>query len=275
MPHITSANIACGFHAGDPGVMRATVALARAHGVAVGAHPGLHDLAGFGRREMRVSPDEVEDLVAYQVGALAGVAAAQGVRLHARQAARRAVQHGGARASARRRDRARRARRGPVARAVRAVELGARRAPASARGSAVGVARRSPTAATWPTARWRRATAPGGVVADVDAVLRRAAGDGAASRRSTAVDGSAGAADGGHDVRARRHARRGRSSPARLRRRRCSARRHRRARCRALRAASTARTRSRFWSAASARRRILPTIVFGSSVRNSTAAGTL
>lgn len=81
MPHITSANVACGFHAGDPGVMRATVALARSHGVAVGAHPGLRDLAGFGRREMPVAPDEVEDLVAYQVGALAGVAAAQGVRL--------------------------------------------------------------------------------------------------------------------------------------------------------------------------------------------------
>ena len=97
MPHITSANIACGFHAGDPGVMRATVALARAHGVAVGAHPGLRDLAGFGRREMPVSPAEVEDLVAYQIGALAGVAAAQGVRADARQAARRAVQHGRAR----------------------------------------------------------------------------------------------------------------------------------------------------------------------------------
>jgi UPF0271 protein len=81
MPHVTSANIACGFHAGNPGVMRATVALARAYGVAVGAHPGLHDLEGFGRREMRVTPAEVEDLVAYQVGALAGIAAAQGARL--------------------------------------------------------------------------------------------------------------------------------------------------------------------------------------------------
>ena len=81
MPHITSANIACGFHAGDPGVIRATVALARLHGVAVGAHPGLQDPEGFGRREMPVSPQEVEDLVAYQVGALAGMAAAQGVRL--------------------------------------------------------------------------------------------------------------------------------------------------------------------------------------------------
>lgn len=81
MPHITSANVACGFHAGDPGVMRATVALAREHGVAVGAHPGFPDLEGFGRRELHVSPRDVEDFVVYQVGALAAIAAAQGVRL--------------------------------------------------------------------------------------------------------------------------------------------------------------------------------------------------
>jgi 5-oxoprolinase (ATP-hydrolysing) subunit A len=81
MRFITSANVACGFHAGDPGVMRATVALAREHGVAVGAHPGFPDLAGFGRRELQVSPRDVEDFVVYQVGALAGIAAAQGVRL--------------------------------------------------------------------------------------------------------------------------------------------------------------------------------------------------
>lgn len=81
IPAITSANIACGFHAGDPGVMRETVALARAAGVAVGAHPGFPDLAGFGRRDMRCSPQEVEDLVVYQVAALAGVAARQGIRL--------------------------------------------------------------------------------------------------------------------------------------------------------------------------------------------------
>jgi 5-oxoprolinase (ATP-hydrolysing) subunit A len=78
---ITSANVACGFHAGDPGVMRATVALAREHGVAVGAHPGFPDLAGFGRRELQVAPADVEDFVVYQVGALAGIAASQGVRL--------------------------------------------------------------------------------------------------------------------------------------------------------------------------------------------------
>ncbi len=81
MSSITSANVACGFHAGDPGVMRATVALASEHGVAVGAHPGFPDLAGFGRRELQVSPRDVEDFVVYQVGALAGIAAAQGVRL--------------------------------------------------------------------------------------------------------------------------------------------------------------------------------------------------
>lgn len=81
MPSLTSANIACGVHAGDPGVMRRTLQLARTHGVAVGAHPGFPDLQGFGRRDMRLSPQEVEDLVLYQVGALAGIAAAEGMRL--------------------------------------------------------------------------------------------------------------------------------------------------------------------------------------------------
>ena len=81
IPILTSANIACGFHAGDPGVMRATVALAREHGTAIGAHPGFPDLVGFGRRELKATPREVEDLVAYQIGALAAIAAAQGVPL--------------------------------------------------------------------------------------------------------------------------------------------------------------------------------------------------
>ena len=81
MPFITSANVACGFHAGDPGVMRRTVRLAREHGVAVGAHPGLPDLAGFGRREMQVAPQELEDAIVYQVGALAALAAAEGVSI--------------------------------------------------------------------------------------------------------------------------------------------------------------------------------------------------
>lgn len=81
MASISSANVACGFHAGDPGTMRATVALAKASGVAVGAHPGFPDLVGFGRREIKVTPQEVEDFVVYQVAALAGIAASQGVRL--------------------------------------------------------------------------------------------------------------------------------------------------------------------------------------------------
>ena len=81
MDSITSANVACGFHAGDPGAMRETIALARERGVAIGAHPGFQDLVGFGRREMKASATEVEDLVLYQVSALAGMASAQGVRL--------------------------------------------------------------------------------------------------------------------------------------------------------------------------------------------------
>jgi UPF0271 protein len=81
MTSITSANVACGFHAGDPSVLRQTVRLAITHGVAVGAHPGFPDLVGFGRREMQLSPRDVEDLVLYQVAAAAGVAAASGARL--------------------------------------------------------------------------------------------------------------------------------------------------------------------------------------------------
>jgi UPF0271 protein len=81
MASITSANIAAGFHAGDPSVLRATVRLAKAHGVAIGAHPGFPDLAGFGRRELLVSPSEAEDFILYQIAAVAGVAAAEGARL--------------------------------------------------------------------------------------------------------------------------------------------------------------------------------------------------
>ncbi|NYT61300.1 LamB/YcsF family protein [Alcaligenaceae bacterium] len=82
LPYVTSANIACGFHAGDPTVMRKTVAAAIRHGVALGAHPGLPDLAGFGRRNIDISPENAYDIVVVQVGALAGVAASQGGRLH-------------------------------------------------------------------------------------------------------------------------------------------------------------------------------------------------
>src|SRR5690554_2069429 len=82
LPYVTSANIACGFHAGDAATMRKTVAAALRHGVALGAHPGLPDLVGFGRRNMDISAQDVYDIVVIQVGALAAVAASQGGRLH-------------------------------------------------------------------------------------------------------------------------------------------------------------------------------------------------
>lgn len=81
MTSITSASVAAGFHAGDPSVLRQTIRLAKSHGVAVGAHPGFPDLVGFGRREMHVTPADAEDFVLYQIAAVAGVAAAEGVRL--------------------------------------------------------------------------------------------------------------------------------------------------------------------------------------------------
>lgn len=82
MPFITSANIACGFHAGDPATIRSTVRLAADKGVAIGAHPSLPDLMGFGRRAMRISPQELYDLVIYQAGAVEAFARAAGARLH-------------------------------------------------------------------------------------------------------------------------------------------------------------------------------------------------
>jgi len=81
IPHITSANIACGFHGGDPGVMRKTISLARQYGVEVGAHPGFPDLIGFGRRNVDASLEEMQDDVVYQMGALQAFAISQGLRL--------------------------------------------------------------------------------------------------------------------------------------------------------------------------------------------------
>jgi 5-oxoprolinase (ATP-hydrolysing) subunit A len=81
MPYISSANIACGAHAGDPATMRATCDLAAEHGVQIGAHVALPDLIGFGRRRMAVSPDEVRDLVTFQLGALHAFAAVAGARV--------------------------------------------------------------------------------------------------------------------------------------------------------------------------------------------------
>jgi UPF0271 protein len=82
MPYISSANIACGFHAGDPATIRKTVRLALDNGVAVGAHPSLPDLMGFGRRTMRISPQDMYDLVVYQAGAVEAFARAAGAKLH-------------------------------------------------------------------------------------------------------------------------------------------------------------------------------------------------
>jgi len=81
MPHITSANVACGVHAGSPAVMRETVLLAREHGVAVGAHPSFPDREGFGRRDLQLPPQQIEDMVVCQIEALAAIAAEEGVQL--------------------------------------------------------------------------------------------------------------------------------------------------------------------------------------------------
>ena len=81
IPHITSANVACGYHASDPVVMEKTVALCKTHSVAVGAHPGFPDLMGFGRREMRLSPGEAKACMLYQMGALEAFCRAAGVKL--------------------------------------------------------------------------------------------------------------------------------------------------------------------------------------------------
>ncbi|GAB6386739.1 5-oxoprolinase subunit PxpA [Stutzerimonas marianensis] len=81
MPFIDCANIACGFHASDPQIMRRTVALAVQHGVRIGAHPAYPDLVGFGRRSMACSPDEVENMLLYQIGALDGICRAEGTQV--------------------------------------------------------------------------------------------------------------------------------------------------------------------------------------------------
>ncbi|MBA7526995.1 5-oxoprolinase subunit A [subsurface metagenome] len=79
--YITSSNIACGFHAGDPNVMSYTVKLAKENNVAIGAHPGFPDLQGFGRRKMDIPPKEIKNLITYQIGALQAIAKAEGMSL--------------------------------------------------------------------------------------------------------------------------------------------------------------------------------------------------
>ncbi|NRR20408.1 LamB/YcsF family protein [Brevibacillus sp. MS2.2] len=82
LSYITSVNVACGFHAGDPATMRKTVRMAVEAGVAIGAHPGFADLIGFGRRNMEISPEEAYDLVVYQIGALQAFVRAEGGVMH-------------------------------------------------------------------------------------------------------------------------------------------------------------------------------------------------
>jgi UPF0271 protein len=188
MASITSANVACAFHAGDPALMRRTVRLARAAGVAVGAHPGLPDLAGFGRREIPVSPEEVEDMVLYQVGALAAIASSEGVRL------RHVKPHGALYNMAARDRRLADA----IARAVRAFdpllilfglagsEILRAGAAAGLSAAAEGFADRAyePDGSLTPRSR------PGAVVHDVDTVVRRGVRM-AAEGTVIATDGSA------------------------------------------------------------------------------------
>jgi UPF0271 protein len=81
-PYLTSVNLACGFHAGDPLTMHASVKLAARHGLAIGAHPGFRDLVGFGRRDLAVSPDEIAADVLYQIGALDAFVTLEGLALH-------------------------------------------------------------------------------------------------------------------------------------------------------------------------------------------------
>ena len=151
--------------------------------------PGFPDLVGFGRRELRASPREVEDLVLYQIGALAAIAASEGVAARARQGARRALQHGGARSRAGRRDRPRRRSRSirslilfglPGSELLRAGEA------AGLRVASEGFADR----AYEPDGSLAPRTAPGSVIHDPDEVVARARSHGRPTVEVTATDGS-------------------------------------------------------------------------------------
>jgi UPF0271 protein len=174
LPFVTSANIACGFHAGNPTIMASTVQLSRRHGVAVGAHPGFQDLEGFGRRDMHLSIAELENLVAYQIGALAGVASTEGVRLsHVKP-------HGAlynmAARSAEMAD--------AIARAVRAVDaslvlFGLSGSQLIAAGERAGLRVASEVFADrgyWPDGSLAPRGTPGALVTEVEDVVRRALG---------------------------------------------------------------------------------------------------
>jgi UPF0271 protein len=187
LPFVTSASVACGFHAGDPGTMRRTVEAAAARGLAVGAHPGLPDLQGFGRRAMAVSPEEAYEMVVYQVGALQGFAAAAGIRLQ------HVKPHGALYNMAAARDDLADA----VARAVRDVDPGlALFALSGSRlveaGRALGLRTASEAFADRgyaPDGSLLPRSEPGAIVADPEEVVRRALGM-AREGRVRAVDGA-------------------------------------------------------------------------------------
>ena len=187
LPFVSSANVACGFHAGNPAVMRITVQLARRYGVAVGAHPGFQDLEGFGRREIRLSTPELETLVAYQIGALAGVAAAEGVRLSH-------VKPHGALYNMAARDAGMA---DAIARAVRAVDaslvlFGLSGSELVAAGDRAGLRVASEVFADrgyWPNGSLAPRGTPGAVLTEVQDVVRRAIGM-ARGQAVTSVDGS-------------------------------------------------------------------------------------
>ena len=82
IPHIDIANVACGFHSGDPLIMMETVRLCKEHNVRIGAHPGLPDLQGFGRREMKLQPEELTAITIYQVGSLKGFLDREGLLMN-------------------------------------------------------------------------------------------------------------------------------------------------------------------------------------------------
>jgi 5-oxoprolinase (ATP-hydrolysing) subunit A len=187
LPCVSSANIACGFHAGDPAVMRTTVQLALQHGVAIGAHPGFQDLSGFGRREMQLTGAEVENLVAYQIGALAGIAAAEGVRLSH-------VKPHGALYNMAARDTALA---DAIARGVRGVDaslvlFGLSGSQLVAAGERAGLRVASEVFADrgyWPDGSLAPRRTPGAVITEVADVVRRAVGM-VTSQSVTGVDGA-------------------------------------------------------------------------------------
>jgi len=187
LPCVSSANIACGFHAGDPAVMRRTLQLAERHGIAAGAHPGFPDLPGFGRRDMHISTAELESIVAYQIGALAAVAATEGARLSH-------VKPFGALYNMSARDAAMA---DAIARAVSAVDatlvlFGLSGSQLIAAGERAGLRVASEVFADrgyWPDGSLAPRGTPGAIITEVAEVVRRAVGM-ATGQGVTCVDGT-------------------------------------------------------------------------------------